>query len=94
MRKKLTVIVTFAAADETPRVRTTIAADPAGTSQGACTLICPGDSYKRGAGTPPTVTDVSAMDIGRGMDGAPAVMPARFEPKMEISDPGEIAAVE
>jgi hypothetical protein len=43
---------------------------------------------------PFTVTDVSARDIGRGFEDAFAVRAAKPEPKMEISDPGEIAADE
>ena len=43
-------------------------------------MICPGDSYQRGAGTPFIVTEVSAIDIGRGSAEALAVIAARFDP--------------
>jgi hypothetical protein len=54
-------------------------ADPAVTSRGTCALICPGLTYRRGAGMPL-------------MERSTPPAFARLEPKMVISEPGATAA--
>src|SRR5690348_11053880 len=73
-------------------ITTTFTGPVAETSHGSCALICPDETYNSGAATPLNATVTPPSESGKGMVEAAATCGARFEPKIETSDPGETGA--
>src|SRR5579884_1016508 len=59
-------------------------------TDGATRLICPGETYRSGAGTPAICTRQSASVVGSGKPAALAVCEARLTPKMLRISPAVI----
>src|SRR5437879_3799558 len=57
---------------------------------GTCRFIWFWETKNKGALVPSTVTEVPARDVGRGVSTAASSVTARFVPKIDTIDPGEI----
>ena len=79
--------------EDSPLLVTTIAASTPAVENGACRLICVGETKNSGAGTPLTVTETPASCVGKGTFWADSVWEARLEPKTDTRVPGAIGAV-
>jgi len=78
----------FNRASSVPLVVTTISAAPTEASQGIRRLILDGETYKRGAGTLPTVTDTPPRCDGSGIALAATTHDEKPVPKIAARAPG------
>src|ERR1700750_3415132 len=98
MAGALLTTATGALADATPPLHTTTAAgaqgSETGTPHGACRLIWFGLTNWMGAAMPLMVTPTPPTVVESDTESASAMLLARFDPKMETSEPGAIAGSE